>query len=94
MQTDIGTKIKNREYERLPIETRNKIIYAEKIEVKDLVPNPILIKNKNNIEIVSEKQIELEQKQRSIISQIPSYIMSILPTIIMLALFIMIFHVN
>ena len=29
----------------------------ENIEVKDLIPNPILIKNKNNIEIVSEKAL-------------------------------------
>lgn len=43
-------KIKSNEYKRLPFETRNKLIYEEKIEVKDLVPNPILIRNKNNIE--------------------------------------------
>ena len=47
--------IKSKEYERLPNETKNKIIKEEKLEVKDLVPNPILIKNKNNIEIVTEK---------------------------------------
>ena len=47
--------VKSKEYERLPNETKNKIIKEEKLEVKDLVPNPILIKNKNNIEIVTEK---------------------------------------
>ena len=47
--------VKSKEYERLPDETKNKIIKEEKLEVKDLVPNPILIKNKNNIEIVTEK---------------------------------------
>ena len=47
--------IKSKEYERLPNETKNKIIKEEKLEVKDLVPNPILIKNKNNIEIITEK---------------------------------------
>ena len=47
--------IKSKEYERLLDETKNKIIKEEKLEVKDLVPNPILIKNKNNIEIVTEK---------------------------------------
>ena len=50
-------KIHNNEYNRLPIETRNKLIYYEKIEVKDLVPNPILIRNKNNIEIATEKAL-------------------------------------
>ena len=49
--------IKNKEYERLPIETKNKLILDDKIEVKDLVPNPILIRNKNNIEIVTEKAL-------------------------------------
>ena len=49
--------IKNREYERLPIETRNKLMNSEKINVKDLVPNPILIRNKNNIEIIIEKTL-------------------------------------
>mgnify|MGYP004545614523 CR=1 FL=1 len=47
--------IKSNEYERLPLETRNKITTEEKLEMKDLVPDPILIKNKNNIEVVTEK---------------------------------------
>ena len=50
-------KIRNNEYNRLPIETKNKLIIDDKIEVKDLVPNPILIRNKNNIEIVTEKAL-------------------------------------
>ena len=49
--------IKNDEYGRLPIETKNKLISDEKLEVKDLVPNPILIRNKNNIEVVTEKTL-------------------------------------
>ena len=53
----LRNKIKSNEYERLPIETRNKLISKEKLEVKDLVPNPILIKNKENIEIVSERTL-------------------------------------
>ena len=47
--------IRNKEYERLPNETKNKLMLADEIEVKDLVPNPIIIRNKNNIEIVTEK---------------------------------------
>ncbi len=38
--------IRNKEYERLPNETKNKLILADEIEVKDLVPNPIIIRNK------------------------------------------------
>ena len=47
--------IRNKEYERLPIETKNKLISENRVEIKDLVPNPILIKRKNNIEILNEK---------------------------------------
>lgn len=50
-------KIRNNEYERLPIETKNKLILDDKIEVKDLVPNPILIRNNDNIEIATEKAL-------------------------------------
>ena len=50
-------KIKSKEYKRLPIDTKNKLITKEKIEVKDLVPNPILIRNKNDIEVVNEKAL-------------------------------------
>ena len=49
--------IKSNEYERLPEATRTKMICEEKLEVKDLVSNPILIRNKNNIEIVTEKAL-------------------------------------
>ena len=52
---ELREKIKSKEYERLPDETKNKIIKEEKLDVKDLVPDPILIKNKNNIEIITEK---------------------------------------
>ena len=50
-------KIRNNEYNRLPIKTKNKLILDDKIEAKDLVPNPILIRNKNNIEIFNEKAL-------------------------------------
>ena len=52
---ELRNKIKSKEYERLPIETKNKIVNNDKLEIRDLVPNPILIKNKNNIEIITEK---------------------------------------
>ena len=50
-------KIKNNEYTRLSLEARNKLSNNESLKVQDLVPNPILIKNKNNIEIISEKTL-------------------------------------
>ena len=49
--------IKNEEYKRLPAETKKKLALDYKIEIKDLVPNPILIRNKNNIEIINEKTL-------------------------------------
>jgi len=54
---DLRQKIRNNEYRRLPLETKNKLAVDDKIDVKDLVPNPILIKNKNNIEIFTEKAL-------------------------------------
>ena len=47
--------IKNKEYNRLPVDSKNKLIKNKILKPNDLVPNPILIKNKNNIEIVTEK---------------------------------------
>ena len=54
---ELEFKIKSNEYNRLPIKTKNKLILDDKIEVKDLVPNPILIRNKNNINIINEKAL-------------------------------------
>ena len=65
---ELREKIKSKEYERLPDETKNKIIKEEKLEVKDIVPNPILIKNTNNIEIITEKVLH-----NLILEDIPSF---------------------
>ena len=54
---ELRERIKSNEYERLPIETKNKLIDESRVEVKDLVLNPILIRNKNNIEIIIEKAL-------------------------------------
>ena len=54
---ELRERIKSNEYERLPIETKNKLIDEGRVEVKDLVPNPILIRNKNNIEVATEKAL-------------------------------------
>ena len=51
-------KIKNKEYERLPGETKNKLTDKESPKVKDLIKNPIIIKNSNNYEIISEKILQ------------------------------------
>ena len=54
--------IKNKEYERLSDETKNKLIKSEKLKVDDLIPNPIIIKNTELNERITEyalKQIIL-----------------------------------
>ena len=60
--------IKSKEYERLPEETKIKLTKKEKSNIKDLIKNPIMIKNKNN-EIVSEKVL-----QKLILENIPSFL--------------------
>lgn len=42
---ELRNKIKNKEYERLDEETKNKLINNEKLNIKDNIKNPILIKN-------------------------------------------------
>jgi len=56
-------KIKNNEYERLPKETKLKLINKEENTIEDFIKNPILIKNKYNYTEISErilKQLILE----------------------------------
>ena len=51
-------KIKFNEYERLPEDTKNKLIGKEESHIVDFVKNPIMIKNNNNYEILSEKVLQ------------------------------------
>ena len=52
-------KIKSKEYERLSDETKDKLITNTKLEVQDLVKNPIIINNPSNKEIITEKALKL-----------------------------------
>ena len=52
---ELRYKIKNKEYERLPIETKNKLSKKEATKVNDFIKNPILIKNGYNYEEITEK---------------------------------------
>ncbi len=62
-------RIRNKEYERLPEETKRKLITSEERKVEDLVKNPILIKNSTSTEEISEKVL-----QDSILEDIPSFL--------------------
>ena len=61
--------IKNKEYERLDKNTKLKLIKKEKLEVQDAIKNPIIICNKSNYEIVSEKVL-----QKLILEDIPAFL--------------------
>lgn len=61
--------IKNKEYERLDESTKLKLIKQEKLEIQDIIKNPIIISNKTNYEIISEKIL-----QKMILEDIPSFL--------------------
>ena len=50
--------IKSNEYKRLPYDTKNRLIINEESNIVDFVKNPIIIKNSNNYEIISEKTLQ------------------------------------
>ena len=54
----LRNRIKSNEYERLPLETKNKLINQEKSNVVDFVKNPIMIKSNNKYDIFSEKALQ------------------------------------
>ena len=54
----LQTIIKNNEYNRLSIETKNKIINSDKLKVNDLILNPIVIKANMMKEKLSEYTIK------------------------------------
>ena len=55
---ELRYKIKNKEYERLSIETKNKLIIKEEMKVNDFIKNFILIKNSYNYEKITEKMLK------------------------------------
>ena len=66
---ELEKKLKFKEYERLPKETKNKLIEKEKTNIVDFVKNPIKIKNNSNYENISENVL-----QRLILEDIPSFL--------------------
>ena len=65
----LRNRIKSNEYERLPNDTKNKLINKNESDVIDFVKNPILIRNNKNMEIISEKIL-----QRLILEDISSFL--------------------
>jgi len=66
---ELGRKIKNKEYERLPENTKIKLINKMESNVIDLVKNPIMIRNNKDYEIISEKLL-----QKLILEDIPTFL--------------------
>lgn len=64
----LRTKIKLNEYERLPEDTKNKLINAKSSKAIDFVKNPIIIKNNYKYELFSEKLL-----QKLILEEIESF---------------------
>lgn len=51
--------IKSKEYERLPESTKSKLkSNKNNYNVVDFVPNPIIIRNKNNLDVIKEKVLQ------------------------------------
>ena len=55
---ELRKRIKNKEYERLPQETKNKLIIKQENKITDLIKNPIIIKNNNNYKVINEKTLQ------------------------------------
>ena len=55
---ELRKRIKSHEYERLDEETKTKLIRKEDVSIKDMVPNPIIISNPNNVEVIKEKVLK------------------------------------
>ena len=66
---ELRKRIKNKEYERLDEQTKLKLIKEKKLEVQDTIKNPIIINNKFNYEVVSEKVL-----QKLILEDIPAFL--------------------
>ena len=62
-------KIKNKEYERLDEATKEKLINQEELTVPELIKNPIIINNKNNRTLLTEKDL-----QNIILENIPAFL--------------------
>ena len=65
----LRNRIKSNEYERLPVDARNKLKSKDELNIIDFVKNPINIKNSENKELISEKIL-----QKIIFEDIPSFL--------------------
>ena len=57
-QRQLQEKIKSKEYERIPIESRDKLSKNEILRPNDLIPNPIRIKRRIDYKNISERTLQ------------------------------------
>lgn len=55
---ELEAVIKSNEYDRLPEQTKENILNEDNNHIYDYVKNPIIINNKNNYEVISEKILQ------------------------------------
>ena len=55
---ELRNRIKSKEYERLSDETKNKLITNESLDIKDTIPEPIIIPNPELKEEINEKYLQ------------------------------------
>ena len=66
---ELRNKIKSKEYQRLPQNTKDKLINNDDITLPDMVKNPIIIKNKYDTDKISEKVL-----QQLILEDLPNFL--------------------
>lgn len=66
---ELRQKVKNKEYERLDKSTKLKLMNQEELTIQDNIKNPIIINNKNNRVVITEKDL-----QNIILENIPSFL--------------------
>lgn len=62
-------KIKLKEYERLPKETKNRLIKSKENNIEDFIKNPIILKSKYDKDKINEKMLK-----QIILEDIPSFL--------------------
>ena len=68
-RNELRQRIKNKEYERLDKSTKLKLMNKEELTIQDNIKNPIIINNKNNRVVITEKDL-----QNIILENIPSFL--------------------
>ena len=66
---ELQDAIKNQEYERLDDNTKQKLFNNSEHKIMDFIKNPILIRNKRNCEVITEKVL-----QELILEDIPTFL--------------------